>query len=74
MKEYIVEKKQTSGGWTWAEPKGELIRCKDCKYYYEKEWVVGKGSYTTCWYQTIANAHPNDFCSRAERRNNVTVD
>lgn len=46
----------------------KVIRCKDCKYYYEKEWVVGKGSYTTCWYQTIANAHPNDFCSRAERK------
>lgn len=45
-----------------------LIRCKDCKYYFDKEWVVGGGSYTTCWYQIIANAHPNDFCSRAERR------
>lgn len=49
-------------------PIQELIRCKDCKHYYEKEWVVGKGSYTTCWYQTIANAQPNDFCSRAERK------
>ena len=47
-----------------AEP---VIRCKDCKHYYEKEWVVGGGSYTTCWYQTIANAQPNDFCSMAER-------
>lgn len=49
-------------------PKQELIRCKDCKHYYEKDWVVGGGSYTTCWYQTIANAQPNDFCSRAERK------
>ena len=46
----------------------ELVRCKDCKHYYEREWLVGGGSYTTCWYQTIANAQPNDFCSRAERR------
>ena len=46
----------------------EIVRCKDCKHYYEKEWVVGGGSYTTCWYQTIANAQPNDFCSRAERK------
>ena len=45
-----------------------VIRCKDCKHYYEKEWVVGGGSYTSCWYQTIANAQPNDFCSRAERK------
>ena len=49
-------------------PLTELIQCKDCKHYYEKEWVVGGGSYTTCWYQTIANAQPNDFCSRAERK------
>lgn len=48
----------------------QVIRCKDCKYYYEREWVVGGGSYTTCWYQTIANAQPNDFCSRAERKEN----
>ena len=46
-----------------------VIQCKDCKHYYEREWIVGGGSYTTCWYQTIANAQPNDFCSRAERRN-----
>ena len=45
-----------------------VIRCKDCKHYYEREWIVGGGSYTTCWYQTIANAQPNDFCSRAERK------
>lgn len=45
-----------------------VVRCKDCKHYYEKQWVVGGGSYTGCWYQTIANAQPNDFCSRAERK------
>jgi hypothetical protein len=45
-----------------------IIRCKDCKHYYEKEWVVGGGSYTACWYQAIANAQPDDFCSRAERK------
>ena len=52
---------------------GELIRCKDCKHYYEKQWVVGGGSYTGCWYQTIANAQPNDFCSRAERRKQMRL-
>lgn len=52
----------------------KVIRCKDCKHYYEKEWVVGGGSYTTCWYQTIANAQPNDFCSRAERKEDVRTD
>lgn len=38
MIEYIVEKKQTSGGWTWSEPKGKLIRCKDCKYFEPDHW------------------------------------
>lgn len=52
----------------YATRDDEIVRCKDCKHYYEKEWVVGGGSYTTCWYQTIANAQPNDFCSRAERK------
>ena len=46
----------------------ELIRCKDCKHYYEKEWLVGGGSYKTCWNNCIAVANENDYCSRAERK------
>lgn len=42
----------------------QVIRCKDCKHFYEKKLVV----FTTCWYQSIVNAQPNDFCSRAERK------
>lgn len=65
MAEYIVEKKQTSGGWTWAEPKGKLIRCKDCKYY-DGRW---------CKLHAISDFDLNDvmksaddFCSSAERK------
>ena len=61
IKEFVIDEMPTID----AVP---VIRCKDCKHSYEKEWVVGGGSYTTCWYQTIANAQPNDFCSRAERK------
>lgn len=72
MKEWIARywanHKDIPEGHHDGEVVAELIRCKDCKHYYEKEWVVGGGSYTTCWYQTIANAQPNDFCSRAERK------
>lgn len=69
MKEYIAEDiYDPCGSVIGVSDHGELIRCKDCKHYYEKEWVVGGGSYTSCWYQTIANAQPNDFCSRAERK------
>ena len=67
LKEKIV-RYETDGSIVKCYDAGELIRCKDCKHYYEKEWVVGGGQYTTCWYQTIANAQPNDFCSRAERK------
>lgn len=59
MAEYIVEKKQTSGGWTWAEPKGELIRCKDCVFNHGGEcWGFGDG-YLVC---------DDDYCSYAERK------
>ena len=58
MSEYIVEKKQTSGGWTWAEPKGELIRCKEC---------IHNGEHGDCpalgWDRT-----ETDYCSWAERK------
>ena len=64
MIEYIVERKQTSGGWTWAEPKGKLIRCKDCKWY-DGKW---------CKLHAISDFDLNDvmksaddFCSSAER-------
>lgn len=73
MKEYIVEKKQTSGGWTWAEPKGELVRCKDCKYYRiykHTDWTV-----ELCGRIRTTMADPvkeDDFCSKAERKDNET--
>lgn len=45
-----------------------IIRCKDCKWYIEKEWIVGGGSYIMCRNGSIANAKEDDFCSRAEKR------
>lgn len=36
----------------------EIIRCKDCKYYASSGWCEGIG---TC-------VSSDDFCSRAERR------
>lgn len=66
MKEYIVTEHPD---FPYEEPKPqELIRCKDCKWYMEKEWVVGGGSYIMCRNGSIANAKENDYCSRAERK------
>ena len=48
----------------------ELIRCKDCKHHhYENNRIpyCNLIDYGYGW-------EDNDVCSRAERRNNVTVD
>jgi len=62
MAEYIVEKKQTSGGWTWAEPKGKLIRCKDCKCWHKPYGWNG-----WCDKHSIL-VEADDFCSSVERK------
>lgn len=63
VKEYIVEKHHTSGGWTWAEPKGELIRCRDCRFYSKDtlhcDTNAGK------WFVS-------DYCSYAEGKEHET--
>ena len=64
MAEYIVEKKQTSGGWTWAEPKGKLIRCKDCKKYFPK--TEERDSY--CPFVGRIGLEPEGYCAWAERK------
>ena len=46
----------------------ELIRCKDCKYNHGG----------ICWWHNSSDyswvVDDDDYCSCAERRNNVTVD
>lgn len=69
MAEYIVEKKQTSGGWTWAEPKGKLIRCKDCKHFDRNEESRKEGGmFNICGEGRGMFLNENDFCSSAERK------
>ena len=55
-------------GWYAPVVGEELVRCKDCKWYMEREWIVGGGSYIMCTNSSIANAKEDDFCSRAERK------
>lgn len=63
MTEYICKEVQTDNG-GYLEPVKELIRCKDCKEY--AEW----GDSMIC--MRLDSYHgdtkPNDFCSRAERK------
>ena len=41
----------------------ELIRCKDCKYYFREGHV-------RCWNIRVMHypVEPDEFCSRAERK------
>lgn len=52
----------------WTDNTGEIIRCKDCKYYDETD------KFATCdlhgMYSPIGDAY--DFCSCAERREDET--
>lgn len=47
-----------------TEPIGELIRCKDCKYYEEQDETIG-----TCLL-TVSGAHIKGYCAWAERKDN----
>ena len=48
----------------------EIIRCKDCIYGRCDVWLSGNGSAMGygCCERTKSPILPNDFCSRAERR------
>ena len=70
MKEFVVETDMdlscvtefTGAGDISFKPHGELIRCKDCKYWYmdlDEKCMASKS--TPC-------TDENDFCSWAERK------
>jgi len=64
MTNYIVEAENKEdlfyGRYTFS---GELIRCKDCMYYYYGACMNTKGMITP---------EPSGFCSNAERRSDET--
>ena len=49
----------------FADVKGvdavEVVRCKDCKWYY-------RGGATCMYWDGENNIHGDDYCSRAERK------
>ena len=50
-------------------PGQELIRCKDCKYYRDGDCWHEWDNDGRIYYQSIINEpNPDDYCSRAERR------
>lgn len=51
-----------------AQP--EIIRCKDCKFWKKYGYINGKPEFLPkCGFNQIYT-NKDDFCSRAERKNN----
>lgn len=77
MSEYIVVQKQikrtdgTTEGFR-AERGEEIVRCRDCKYYYEADNYHPWGNVLShcCKYFDAYNdeVEPNGFCAWAERK------
>jgi len=66
MKEYIV--KDMTGEFE-DKDYPELIRCKDCKYYRDGDCWHEWDNDGQIYYQSVINEpNPDDYCSRAERR------
>lgn len=64
MKEYIIASEVSDGELVadkLATSYGELIRCKDCKHH-------GKSSGEYCLKDGCYGWFDNDWCSRAERK------
>ena len=56
--------KHGNGDYQWNDNHGELIRCKDCKY-----WQTNT-QFCTRWSAPFATQHtsPNWYCADAERK------
>lgn len=64
MNEYIV-RETGSPGVVQTEIVGELVRCKDCRFYRFYDGTFGKG--WMCFENNTAR-HGDDYCSRGERK------
>ena len=71
IREYIEKQTLTNtdekGIKYWVtEDVGELVRCKDCEFLQLEDG----GMYATCGKAILGIVRPNDYCSRAERKDN----
>lgn len=47
----------------------EIIRCKDCKYYRESQWVIATDVSDVCtFFSDGVKVEPNGFCKWGERK------
>ena len=61
MAEWIMKEETDMDGVGCYIRKGELIRCKDCKWYY-------RGGATCMFWDGTNGMCGDDFCGRAERK------
>ena len=67
MRELIQEEITDMDGINCYITKGELIRCKDCKFYARNKNIFHRGS--DCLKRIIDTIVPDvDFCSNAKRK------
>lgn len=53
-----------------CEFKGELVRCKECKYYDNEDY--GEPTRYCTWHESVVNA--DDYCSYGVRKTNTTAE
>ena len=54
------------GGWP---VKGEVVRCRDCKYYRDHEWIIASDVGDVChFFGDGVKVEPGGFCSWGERK------
>jgi len=86
MDEHIIkvhiseDKEQTVGSWVLGGYVGELVRCKDCKYweYYDEGdfGITYGGCRSPQWFHTTSSGLETtgvDYCSWAERKDTDEV-
>lgn len=73
MSEFIIEcEYDFDDGWIPGEHREEIVRCRDCKHYYEVDEYHPNGNYDRrcCKYFDSYDdeVEPDGFCKWGERR------
>ena len=66
---YVQEKHIESVG----PAKERIVRCKDCKYYSDHEWVIATDVSDVChfWHGEPTKVEPMGFCKWGKRRDDA---
>ena len=73
MSEYIVRETGCPGA-VKQEIVGDLVRCKDCKYYWKNGKQKSNLEFMEDVLMCLASPRDDAFCSEGERKEDVTND